>query len=89
MGACSFFGHRTAGSFLIPDIKNAIIDMISRGVNLFYVGNNGAFADLLQQFFIVTRAVNDSVHDDFLFILKHLEKEDIIIDQSFSISFSF
>ena len=43
MGACSFFGHRTAGSFLIPEIKTAVVEMINRGVDLFYVGNNGAF----------------------------------------------
>ncbi len=40
----TFFGHRDAPSTIEPYLRAAIIDLIeSKGVKLFYVGNQGAF----------------------------------------------
>ena len=44
MSSCTFFGHRDAPSAIAPYLRAAIIDLIeNRGVDLFYVGNQGAF----------------------------------------------
>lgn len=44
MNSCTFFGHRDAPSNIAHYLRAAIIDLIeNRGVDLFYVGNQGAF----------------------------------------------
>ena len=41
---CTFFGHRNAPYPIKPVLRETIIDLIeNKGVNLFYVGNPGAF----------------------------------------------
>ena len=41
---CTFFGHRDAPDTIKPILREKIIDLIeNRGVDLFYVGNQGAF----------------------------------------------
>ena len=45
MSSCTFFGHRDAPDTIKPILREKIIDLIeNRGVELFYVGNQGAFA---------------------------------------------
>ena len=40
----TFFGHRNAPDTIKPILRKAIIDLIeNKGVDLFYVGNQGAF----------------------------------------------
>ena len=44
MSSCTFFGHRDAPDTIKPILREKIIDLIeNRGVELFYVGNQGAF----------------------------------------------
>lgn len=44
MSSCTFFGHRDAPHTLKPYLQAAIIELIeNKGVDLFYVGNQGAF----------------------------------------------
>lgn len=45
---CAFFGHRDAPSSIKPRLDEAIFNLISNGVDEFYVGNNGNF-DLIVQ----------------------------------------
>ena len=41
---CTFFGHRNAPDTIKPILRKAIVNLIeNRGVDLFYVGNQGAF----------------------------------------------
>ena len=41
---CTYFGHRNAPDTIKPVLRETIIDLIeNKGVNLFYVGNQGAF----------------------------------------------
>ena len=41
---CTFFGHRDAPDTIKPILREIIIDLIeNRGVDLFYIGNQGAF----------------------------------------------
>ena len=40
----TFFGHRNAPDTIKPILRKAIVDLIeNRGVDLFYVGNQGSF----------------------------------------------
>lgn len=43
MNACTFFGHRDAPEEIQPLLEQKIIDLICKGVKIFYVGNQGAF----------------------------------------------
>ncbi len=43
MLSCTFFGHRTTDEKIEPTLRSAIIRLICKGVDTFYVGNNGNF----------------------------------------------
>lgn len=43
MNACTFCGHADAGGEILPALKDAISEMITGGVDCFYVGCNGSF----------------------------------------------
>ena len=43
MAACTFFGHRECYSLDEQVLMNAIEDLIRKGVDTFYVGNQGQF----------------------------------------------
>ena len=43
MSACTFFGHRECYELDGMVLRNAILDLIDRGVDVFYVGNQGGF----------------------------------------------
>ena len=44
MNICTFFGHRDCPSSIKPKLHNVIINLIEKEhVDLFYVGNHGAF----------------------------------------------
>lgn len=46
---CTFFGHKDTSDILRDKLKTAIEGLIvSHGVKMFYVGNNGAFDSLVQ-----------------------------------------
>ena len=49
MPSCTFFGHRDCPDSLKPKLQSAIIDLITNhGVDMFYVGNQGAFDRLVR-----------------------------------------
>ena len=48
MANCTFFGHRDAPSTIEPFIKQTILKLLDKGIERFFVGNNGGF-DLLVQ----------------------------------------
>lgn len=44
MSACTFFGHRDCPDSVKPKLREVLEELIAhRGVNLFYVGNQGQF----------------------------------------------
>ncbi len=44
MFACTFFGHRDCPSSIKPELRKALIDLIEKqSVDMFYVGDNGAY----------------------------------------------
>jgi uncharacterized phage-like protein YoqJ len=49
MPTCSFFGHRDCPGDLNPLLKYVILDLIAtHGVDMFYVGHQGGFDDLVR-----------------------------------------
>lgn len=66
MSTCTFFGHRQCPSSIKPNLKNVLINLIEhQEVNVFYVGNQGSFDDMVhsvlcelsQQYSHITYAV--------------------------------
>lgn len=43
MAACTFFGHRECPETIKPALRGAIVRLIEKGVDTYYVGNQGAF----------------------------------------------
>lgn len=43
MSSCTFFGHRDCYRLDQKVLSKAILDLIARGVNVFFVGNQGRF----------------------------------------------
>ena len=49
MPSCTFFGHRDSPDSLKPKLQSVVIDLITNhGVDMFYVGNQGAFDRLVR-----------------------------------------
>lgn len=49
MSACTFFGHRDCPSEIKEKLRDVLIDLTeNQAVDMFYVGNNGAFDRLVR-----------------------------------------
>ncbi|MDD5921532.1 MAG: hypothetical protein PUC57_09460 [Oscillospiraceae bacterium] len=45
MSVCTFFGHKDCPETIKPYLREVLIDLISsKGVDTFYVGNQGRFS---------------------------------------------
>lgn len=50
MSICTFFGHRDCPRVIEPKLRQALCDLIlEKGVDCFYVGNQGAFDALVRK----------------------------------------
>ena len=60
MRTCTFFGHRRCSQSISNEVKACIVDLIkNKGVDLFYVGNNGAFDCLVRDILMELESVYD------------------------------
>ena len=66
MPACTFFGHHDCPSSIKPKLRDTLIDLIeNQSVDMFYVGNRGAFdwlvrsvlRELVQEYPLINYAV--------------------------------
>lgn len=49
MPVCTFFGHSDCPRSVMPTVREVIVDLIERsGVDIFYVGNHGAFDGIVR-----------------------------------------
>ncbi len=49
MAACTFFGHHDCPEHIRPKLRETIIELIlSKNVDMFYVGNNGHFDSMVR-----------------------------------------
>ena len=47
---CTFFGHRNAPETIKTSLRATLIDLIeNKNVNMFYIGNNGAFDRMVRE----------------------------------------
>ncbi len=50
MQACTFFGHRECPGTVVPQLREAVVDLIeNHGVTMFYVGHQGHFDFMVRQ----------------------------------------
>ena len=75
MPSCTFFGHRDCPSSIESHLREVLIDLIEhKNVNVFYVGNNGAFDKM------VARTLRDFkliyTHISCFTVLAYLPKKD-------------
>lgn len=54
MAACTFFGHRDCYSLDEQALMDAIEDLIRKGVDTFYIGNQGQFDSAVYAYGLLT-----------------------------------
>lgn len=74
MSICTFFGHRQCPSSIKPNLKNVLINLIEhQKVNVFYVGNQGSFDDMV---YSVLRELSQQYsHITYAVVLAYLPSE--------------
>lgn len=74
MSTCTFFGHRQCPSSIKPNLKNVLINLIEhQKVNVFYVGNQGSFDDMV---YSVLRELSQQYsHITYAVVLAYLPSE--------------
>ena len=74
MLTCTFFGHRQCPSSIKPNLKNVLINLIEhQKVNVFYVGNQGSFDDMV---YSVLRELSQQYsHITYAVVLAYLPSE--------------
>lgn len=71
MSACTFFGHRDCPSFIMPNLRKVLIDLIAnRSVDMFYVGNNGAFDRMVC--FVLRELVQEYPQIHYVIVLERM-----------------
>lgn len=67
---CTFFGHRNCSEKIEPMLREAITGLIENsGVNLFYVGNQGRFDDMVYR---VLRELSKAYSIEYYVVLAYL-----------------
>ena len=71
MSACTFFGHRDCPSSIKPNLREVLIDLIeNHAVDMFYVGQQGAFDGLVRS--VLKELVSVSPHIRYAVVLERL-----------------
>lgn len=71
MSACTFFGHRDCPSSIKPKLREVLIDLIeNHSVDIFYVGNQGAFDRLVRS--ALRELVQEYPHINYAVVLERL-----------------
>ena len=84
MPACTFFGHHDCPSSIKPKLREVLIDLIeSHSVDMFYVGNKGAFDRLVRS--VLRELVQEYPQINYSVVLERLpgkQNEDCLEDFS-------
>ena len=74
MSTCTFFGHRQCPSSIKPNLKNVLINLIEhQKVNVFYVGNQGSFDDMVYS--VLRKLSQQYSHITYAVVLAYLPSE--------------
>ena len=79
---CTFIGARDTPFTLREHIKKAIVDLISKGVCEFYVGNNGNFDYMAQS---VLSELESEYNIKFDIVLSYIDEVALIGNQAFTV----
>ena len=70
---CIFFGHRDVPKEVKEKLKEIIIELIAKkNVNMFYVGNNGAFDRMVRE---ILKEVKNKYNINYYVVLAYIPKK--------------
>lgn len=76
MSACTFFGHRDCPSEIKVKLHEVLIDLIeNQAVDMFYVGNNGAFDRLVRA--VLRELVQEYPQIQYAVVLERMPTEQV------------
>ncbi len=76
---CTFFGHRDCPERIRPELKRAITELIeTKGVNVFYVGNHGAFDTMALS--VLKEIKHEYQHIDYAVVLAYIPADSSVAD---------
>ncbi len=82
---CTFFGHRDAPTEIKESLKETIVELIqNKKVNMFYVGNNGAFDRMARE---VLKEAKSKYNINYYVVLAYIPKKDEYNDYSDTVYF--
>ena len=68
---CTFFGHRECPDSVKPVLRDAIVELITnRGVDLFYVGNQGRFDTIVRS--VLWEMKEEYPHIEYAVVLAYM-----------------
>ncbi|MBQ0038444.1 MAG: hypothetical protein KBS74_07235 [Clostridiales bacterium] len=71
MPVCTFFGHRDCPSSIKPKLREVLIDLIeNQSVDMFYVGNKGAFDRLVRS--VLRELEQEYPQINYAVVLEHM-----------------
>lgn len=74
MSACTFFGHHDCSSSIKPKLREVLIDLIeNQSVDMFYVGKNGTFDEIVRSVLRDLVLVFPQIH--YAVVLERLPKK--------------
>ena len=73
MSACTFFGHRDCYGLDEEKLERAIIELIGKGVDTFYVGNQGNFDGAVRK--LLKKLQKEYPHIQYAVVLAYLPTE--------------
>lgn len=82
---CTFFRHRDVPKEVKEKLKEIIIELIAKkNVNVFYVGNNGAFDRMVRE---ILKEVKNKYNINYYVVLAYIPKKDEYSDYTDTIYF--
>ncbi len=81
---CTFFGHRDTPENIKPKLRAVLIDLIENNVNMFYVGNNGAFDHIVRE---TLMELKNTYKINYYVVLAYIPKKNEYADYSDTIYF--
>ena len=74
MSACTFFGHRDCPSAIKPKLRKVLIDLIeNHAVDMFYVGQQGAFDGIVRS--VLKELVSIYPHIHYAVVLERIPQK--------------
>lgn len=74
MSVCTFFGHHDCPAAVKPKLREVLIELIeNRSVDMFYVGNKGAFDRLVRA--VLRELTQEYAHIRYAVVLAHIPEK--------------